>query len=225
MTRKLGVAAIGVVLCTCASPSTTRGQQQEQNRSNAPRKYSMAEYNDLTLATRQDGAAERIRSLDSFVAKYVDSPLLPCAYQAYYEAYEKVSNFPKVMEYAEKRLETSSPEYPDSMDANERLEATFAWARAYKKLHSDDAELAAKAHEIVRTGLALLASFKRPNHLDEKTFTLEMQRAASYLNVTGAVAALAMKDYKAASESLEALSGLTSYDPSELREAPVPHAL
>jgi tetratricopeptide (TPR) repeat protein len=199
----------------CIFLPAAQGQMQKESQQNAPRGPSMAEYNNFAEADRAKDAAEKVILLDAFVSKYPDSPFLAYVYQSYYEAYEKLKNFQKVMEFAEKRLSS-----PLNVDINKHFEAAVTWARAYNSVHSDDLALAAKAHEIAQRGLAIIPSLKRPDHMDEKTFASEMREATIYLNATIAAAAMTMKDYKVVKDSLGAVVVLSTYDPAELRSRP-----
>jgi tetratricopeptide (TPR) repeat protein len=219
----LTIAVALTAVLGCAIVPGAQGQTQEQKPGNPPRKYSMAEYNDYAEAVRSEDAAERIKQLDSFVAKHPDSPLLSYVYQEYYKAYEKTGNLPKVMEYVEKRLSIGSALTYQNREPEERLETALVWVHAYNKFHSDDVELAAKARAMVRTGLAIIATIKKPDYIyEEKIFTRAMIQAASYLNATSAKAARTMKDYKAADESLEEIIRLTAFDLSDLWPPPTP---
>jgi tetratricopeptide (TPR) repeat protein len=200
-----------------------QGQTQEQKPGNPPRTYTIAEYNEYAEAVRSEDATERIKQLDSFVARHPDSPFLNYIYQAYYMAYEKTGNLPKVMEFAEKRLSIGSALTYQNSEPEERLETAPVWVHAYNKFHSDNVELAAKARSVVRTGLAIIATIKKPDYIyEEKIFTRAMIQAASYLNATSAKAARTMKDYKAADEALEEIIRLTVFDFSELWPPPTP---
>jgi hypothetical protein len=211
----LMIAVALAVVFGCIFLPTAQGQTEQESQQNAPRGPSMAEYNNFAEADRAKDPAEKVILLDAFVSKYPDSPFLAYVYQSYFEAYEKLKNFQKVMEFAEKRLSS-----PLNVDINKHFEAAVAWARAYNSLHSDDLALAAKAHEIAHRGLAIIPSLKRPGHMDETTFASKMRLATIYLNGTVAAAAMTMKDYKVVKESLDAVVVLSSYDPTELRPRP-----
>lgn len=219
----LAMAVALTAVLGCVFVPSAQGQTKEQKPSNPPRKYGMAEYNEYAEAVRSKDAAERIKQLDSFIAKHPDSPLLSYVYQDYHKAYEKTGNLPKVMEYVEKRLSIQGALTYQNDEPQERLEATLVWVHAYNKFHSDDVELAAKARCVVRTGLAIIASIKKPDYIfEEKTFARAMSQAASYLNATSTKAAITMKDYKAADESLEVIIRLTAFDLSDLWPPPTP---
>jgi hypothetical protein len=74
---------------------------------------------------------------------------------------------------------------------------------------------------MVRAGLAIIATIKKPDYIYEgKIFARAMIQAASYLNATSAKAAMTVKDYKAVDESLEEIIRLTAFDLSDLSPAP-----
>jgi hypothetical protein len=217
----LTIAVALTAVLGCVIVPAAQGQTQEQKPGNPPRKYSMAEYNEYAEAVRPLDAAERIKQLDAFVAKHPDSPLLSYVYQDYYKAYEKTGNLPKVMEFAEKRLSIGSALTYQNREPQERLETALVWVHAYNRFHSDDVELAAKARGMVRAGLAIIATIKKPDYIYEgKIFARAMIQAASYLNATSAKAAMTVKDYKAVDESLEEIIRLTAFDLSDLSPAP-----
>jgi hypothetical protein len=77
--------------------------------------------------------------------------------------------------------------------------------------------LAAKARNIARIGLELIAAIESENILHQKTFPEELRKARIYLNTTAAAAAMTMKGYQAASDSLAITEALSMYDPLGLR--------
>jgi hypothetical protein len=173
----------------------------------------MEEYNSQAAALHTSDPREKIVLLNAFVAKYPDSPLLIYTYPQYCEAYQKLQDFSKVIEFAEKVLYSSDTL---KLDVNTRLESAVAWAWAYNNLRSNDTALAAKGREVTRMGLELLDAMKEENVL-RRNFKEESRKAKLYLNVTAAAAALVMKDEQAASASLSEVAGLSAFDPSALR--------
>jgi len=177
----------------------------------------MAEYNALARAASEKSQAKKIALLDDFVFQYPNSSLLIYVYPLYYNAYAHLRNFPKVLEYADKltALRDKAPRIA-------QYAALCAWTMAYGKMNSLDLALAVKARERSLAGVKILASLEPARGMDEKTLETEKNRGAMHLYLTAAAAALVLKDFASAAESIKAMQDLDSYDPMPFVE-PKPH--
>jgi tetratricopeptide (TPR) repeat protein len=175
--------------------------------------FTIAEYNTFAAAQKENSSVNQIKALDDFVSKYPNSALLVYVYPVYFQAYAKVKNYPKVIEYAGKLLALG-----DQADVKARYRAIFAWANAYNSLNSGDVALAAKTKELALAGIKLNANFAKPDGMEETRFEAEKKRGAIYLNATAGAAALAMKDFAAASEFFKVVQTLDPYDPAAFLE-------
>ena len=97
-----------------------------------------------------------------------------------------------------------------------RLDAKSYALFRYNKLNSDDPELAAKAQKRALAGTNLLSSLKRPDTLDANEFEATKRRAAIYFNATAGRAAIAMKDYPAATGAFKAVIAVIDSVPLRL---------
>ena len=208
-----------VLVIAISFPFTCCGQTGRQNQENrSKRPYTIVEYNSFAESYHVKAPTEKIALLDSFVAKFADSSLLIYVYEQYVEAYKDLADNSKVMEYAEKICSSNEKL---RLDVNTRFEVLAAWVQAYNNLRSNDVVLAAKAREMCRIGLSLLESID-VRYVNQKAFPEELGKAKLYLNATTAAAAMTMKDYEAAGQSLPTVVALGTYDPSKLRPASTP---
>jgi hypothetical protein len=192
--------------------------EQEPNKP-ATRPYTMEEYNAQAAPLHVGDPRQKTALLDAFVSKYPDSELLVFIYPQYCDAYRQLGDLPRVMKYAERALASSEKL---KLDVNTRFESAITWVWAYNNLRSNDVALAAKARNIAGIGLELIAAIESEDVLHQKTFPEELRKARLYLNTTAAAAAMTMKDYQAASDSLAIAVALSMYDPSGLRPLPPP---
>lgn len=202
----------------CLSFVITASVNSQAPDTAAQRPYSMEEYNLYAMAIRASDYHQRIASLDAFVSKYPDSPLLIYANSQYCDAYRNLGDVKNAMEYSEKVF---SYQVNDKRDANMRFEAVLVWLSAYKETHSADKALSIKAMATTRLGLDLLTSIEKSNAGD-KVIEEEARKARIYINTMAASAATALKDYGAANEALAAVAALSSFDPARLRPRSLP---
>ena len=207
----LTVLAFELALTVCLP---ARAWAQEPSKP-AARPYTIEEYNAQAAPLHVSDPRQKIALLDAFVSKYPNSELRVFIDLQYCDAYKHLGDLLQVMKYAERVL--SSKTEKTKVDINDRFETAVAWAEAYNKLRSTDLALAAKARTLVDLGFELIAEIERENAPRRETFPEELRRAKLYLNITAASAAMTMKDYEAASDSLAAVVALSVYDPSELR--------
>ena len=95
-----GLAIIFAALFLASlSPCPAAGQAAQSNQ--AP-SYTLPEYNQLQAAQAEKDPTAQLKLLDAFVAQYPNSTLLEYIYQLYYQAYYKLKNYAKAIEYTDK---------------------------------------------------------------------------------------------------------------------------
>src|ERR1700747_1390023 len=78
------------------------GGPQSRNESQEKTPYTIQEYNAYTNSIAAKDPAERIKNLDQFQKWYPNSALIRYVDQAYLSAYSELTNYPKMIEYADK---------------------------------------------------------------------------------------------------------------------------
>ncbi len=155
----------------------------------APRTYTAAEFNAYQAAQAEQDPSKRARMFDDFISQFPKSALLIYVYPLCYETHFVLKNYPRVLACADELVQLGEDEA----------------SVAYNELNSDDPELAAKAQKRALAGANLLSSLKRPDMLDANEFEADKRRAAIYLDATAGRAAIAMKDYPAATNAFKAV--------------------
>ena len=166
----------------------------------APRTYTAAEYNAYQAAQTEQDPSKRARMIDDFISQFPKSALLIYGYPLCYETYFVLKNYPRVLACADELVQLG-----EDATAEARYMALYKASVAYNKLNSDDPELATKAQKRALAGANLLSSLKRPDMSDANEFEAEKRRAAIYLDATAGRAAVAMKDYPAATNAFKAV--------------------
>jgi len=186
----LAVIVLGAVCVLRAEPQA------------AQPKYSMAEYKAYQSAAAETNAQQKVKLLDAFVAQYPNSDLLPYVYDEYLKADSQLQQWPKVLEYFDKKLAMPN------MDKGARLQALYGRAQTFdlavKPTDPNLKEQATKARDAALEGLKVLDTIEKPaNATDEQFAAGKKQLAAQFLN-TAARASMQLKDYKAAAENYHA---------------------
>lgn len=202
-TRKLAVAALAAALAVIFTGGYFSAAKAQDPGGKQP--YTMAEYNCYIAAQNEKNPAQQIKLLDECLQKYSNSALLVYEYPLYYQAYNQLKNFPKVIEYADKLIGLG-----DKADANARYGAYYARSFAYNNLNSNDKEQAAKARDAAIAGLKSMNEVKKPDNVDDKTFEEQFRKPAMILfNYTAASASMIAKDFPNAVQYYKATLALT----------------
>lgn len=194
-----GMAIIFAALALGAlSPKTAVGQAATTSQQPT---YTLPEYNALQTAQAEKDPAAQIKLLDAFVAQYANSTLMQYIYPLYYQAYYKVKNLPKAMEYVDKEIALG-----DKADVAQRVQA-IAQARLtlfgqiYKKDAPDAHDQLAKERDAAQLGLKLLPDLQKanPNVKDEqiKALTVALENAIASADIE-------LKDFPAAEQAYKA---------------------
>jgi hypothetical protein len=87
--------------------SGTAMQASAQDQAAAKPDYTTEEYNAYMKGHTETDPQQQIKLMDDFVAKYPKSALLAYAYNDYYNAYYKLKDYPKTVEYIDKLVAVS----------------------------------------------------------------------------------------------------------------------
>jgi TonB family protein len=175
--------------------------------------YSIAEYNAYQAATAQKDPQQNIRLLDSFVATYPDSAMLPFVYRIYYRSYFGLKNYAQTLLYVDKLLGLESK----VVDDTSRLEAEIARAYAYsagassdKSLQTSDAEN--KARKAAERGLQLLEGWQKPIEMTAEQYQQQKKDSKNLFNKVAAMSSTSLSDYPAAANFYRAVLSVDSND-------------
>ena len=103
MTRSGLALSLALVLSMAGLATAARAQQGQQQKPT----YTLAEYNAYQAAAKETVPEQRVKLLDDFVSKFPKSTLLPYVYQAYYQTYNQLKQYDKVIEYADKLIDST----------------------------------------------------------------------------------------------------------------------
>jgi tetratricopeptide (TPR) repeat protein len=205
--RGILLAAI-VLFCFSPRPAAAQDAQQPAQQP----QYTIPEYNAYQAAANEKDAKQKIALFDAFVTKFPNSTLLPYVYQAYWETYLELRNYPKVIEYTEKFLAMG-----DKNPLQNRLTATYRHSAvlevAYNPKDPNAKDYLTKGRDIAQQGLKLLDQFPKPDKLTDEQFAEQVKKpVALILYGAAGFASLQLKDYQAAADSFKAVLALTPTD-------------
>jgi tetratricopeptide (TPR) repeat protein len=202
--------AVALWCVTLWSP-VARGARQDQQKPT----YTMPEYNALQQANGEKDLNQKVRLLDDFVSKFPNSALLPYVYQAYWETYTQLKNYPKVIEYSNKYLgvndkQLSALGLTDKQILENRLQAALAHASvlesAYNPKDPNTKDYLTKGRDDAVLGLKLLDQLPKPDNMTDAQFADQVKKpVAAVLNGAAGFATLQLKDYKAAADFYHAI--------------------
>jgi len=188
-----------------ARPAAALGQPQDQTKTT----YTIPEYNAFQAAVGEKDMAAKVKLLDDFVAKWPSSTLLPYVYQTYWDAYNQLKNYPKVITYTEKYLALG-----DNVPAESRLQTQLQAAywnsvvleQAYNPKDPNAKDFLTKGRDVAVQGLTRLDQLPKPANMTDAQFADQVKKpVATVLNGAGGFAALQLKDYKSAADFYHAL--------------------
>ena len=209
------VAGLAIIAAVCLIPgSGSRALAQDAGGGNK-QPYTMAEYNAYQACAQEKNPTTQASCLSDFVSKYPSSNLLKYVYPLFYQAYNQLKNYPKVIEYAEKLVALGS-----QVDAGAQYQALYAHCYAYNALSAKDQGDGAQAKGAIDAatgGLKTLEEVKKPASMTEDQFAAQKKQIQIYFNGTAAQAAVSQKDYPSAITFYKAVlalnpdDGITSY--------------
>ncbi len=208
-----GILFLALVIFACAPSAVAGAQEKPSAAAGAQEKpsYTVPEYNAYQAAANEKNPQQRIKLLDDFVAKFPSSTLLPYVYRLYYNTYNELKNFSKVMEYADRELS-----FGDKLDSGTRLEALYiralAFHGAFNEKAPDAKQQATRAREAALEGLKVLSQLTKPPGLTDEQFAQNKKQPEALFNYTAGFAALQSKEYKAAIDSFKAALAINPND-------------
>ena len=165
--------------------------------------YTLAEYNAYNACVAEKAAPLRVRCFDDFVAKYPSSTLLIYVYRNYYNTYNELKNYPKVIELADREIA-----FGDKIDAGTRFEAiylrTLAFNNVFSEKGADSKDQCTKERAAALQGLQVLNQLQKPETLSPEDFEKNKKGPAALFNYTAGFCAAHLKDYKSAIDSYKA---------------------
>lgn len=187
--------------------------QQQQAQGAARTDYTPEEYKAYKAAAEEKNAQPRLKMLDDFMSKYPNSSLVGYAYRVYYQTYNELKNYPKVLEFADKELALGEK----VADPTIKLEAYYLRSVAYYTTFNEKdpnaAANATKARDAAQAGLKLLAEMKPPQGTTEEQWTQTKKQVQPLLNSVLALSSGVLKDYKTAIDAYKAAIGDAPTDP------------
>jgi len=198
-TMRNRIAALAASLLLAGGVAGVRAAALPEQPQAAQPKYTRAEYDAYQAAAAEKNPQQKIKLLDDFVAKYPSSDLLSYVYDEYLKVDSQLKNWPKVIEYFDKKLALPN------LDKGLRLQALYGRAQTYElAVKSSDpniAEEATKARDAALEGLKVLDTIEKPaNASDEQFAAGKKQLAVQFYTIAG-LASAHLKDYKAAADN------------------------
>jgi len=204
--NKLGIALTALALLILpGGAAALRGLPQDQ----AKQSYTMAEYNAFQAAAGEKDAAQQIKLLDDFAAKWPNSTLLPYVYQTYWTNYTQQKKYPQVIQYTEKYLALGDNVPPENRLQNQ-LQAAYwhsvAFELAYNPKDPNSKDYLTKGRDIAVQGLQRLNQLPKPDNLTDAQFADQVKKPVSnILYSADGFAELQLKEYKPAADAYRAL--------------------
>jgi tetratricopeptide (TPR) repeat protein len=197
MTRSGLALSLALVLSMAGLATAAKAQQGQQQKP----AYTLAEYNAYQAAAKETVPQQRVKLLDDFVSKFPKSTLLPYVYQAYYQTYNQLKQYDKVIEYADKLIESDAKE----VDSGMKLQAVYAREVAFNFSFNDKApdatQQAQKARQDAQLGQKLLGELAKPASMTDEQFAAQKKGPAALFAYTEGFTSLILKDYPAAEKA------------------------
>jgi tetratricopeptide (TPR) repeat protein len=190
--------ALALVLTFSLAGFATAARAQGQQKKPA---YSYAEYNAYQAAAKETNPQQRIKLLDDFVSKFPKSTLLPYVYQAYYKTYDQLKKYDKVIEYADKLVESKAKEVDNGMRLQALYTREVAFNYAFDGKAPDAQQQAQKARQYAEQGQKLLGELAKPKGMSDAQFAAQKKTPAYLFSYTEGFCALFLKDYAGAEKA------------------------
>jgi tetratricopeptide (TPR) repeat protein len=198
ITRSGLALTLALVFSMAGLATAARAQQGQQQKPT----YTLAEYNAYQAAAKETNPQQRIKLLDDFVAKFPKSTLLPYVYQSYYQTYDQLKQYDKVIEYADKLAESTAKEVDSGMKLRAIYQREVAFNMVFSDKTPDAAQQAQKARDYAQRGLKLLGELKPPKGMTDEQFKQQLKGPYALFSYTEGFTALFLKDYPAAVTAL-----------------------
>jgi len=204
-----GVAIIlAAFLLVCAVPRPSAAQAPAAAPAQQPT-YTLPEYNALQAAQAEKDPQAQVKDLDAFVAQYPNSTLMQYIDQMYYQAYYKLKNIPKAIDYTDKVVALA-----DKADVAQRVQAIQArmqlFAAGFDPKAADAHDQLTKERDAMLAGIKLLPDLKKAN---DKVTDDQLKAINSAFEGAAGASDIQLKDYAAAEEAFKAQLALNPNDP------------
>ena len=209
MTRKcfnrLAMFLTAVVLIGAPSrPAAAQDAAQDQNQ--AKTTYTIAEYNAFQTANSEKDPQARLKLLDDFVAKWPNSTLMQYVYTLYYQTYNQLKNYPKVIEYADKLVAMG-----DKIPVDARLQAIQARVSVFSAIYPtiakspDIQQQLTKERDAALEGARLLDQFQKPANatMSDDDFKKQKMPGLAFFYAAAGFADLQLKDFAGAVQAFK----------------------
>ncbi len=197
------VATVAAALCLLTLPVKAAQQAGQQGQPS----YTLPEYNAEQAAASEKDPQAQVKLLDAFVAQYPNSTLMQYICQMYLQAYYKLKNYQKAMEYADKLVALD-----DKAELSARVNAIQAHVQLFSLVypHPDNDQLT-KQRDLALQGVKLLPDLKKlPNsHVTDE----QINPLIAYFQAAAGQASLQLKDYPGAIEGFKAALAINPKDP------------
>ena len=197
MRNRIAAAAAFLVLAGCAAQARAAALPAEPQA--AQPKYTRVEYDAYDAARKQQDPQQKIKLLDAFVAQYPTSELLVYVYDEYLKADSQLKNWPKVIEYFDKKLALPN------LDKGLRLQSLYGRAQTYelavKATDPNIKEEATQGRDAALEGLKVLDTLEKPAGATDEQFAAGKKQLAVQFYTIAGLASSHLKDYKAAAEN------------------------
>jgi tetratricopeptide (TPR) repeat protein len=194
----VGLVSAALVLGALAPVAGAAPQEQQKLGYTAP------EYNAYQAAVSEKDPQRRVKLLDDLVAKLpADSGLLPYIYQNYFDTYNQLKNYPKVLEYADRLLALG-----DKIQLQAQLQFMSircqAFELSYNQKDPNAKQQAARSREVGLQALKLLDKLPKAETVTDAQFAEQKKPAIAFFNNSAGFASLQLKDFKSAVDSFKA---------------------
>lgn len=190
-------AIVAAAVCVLSLPSKAAQQTGQQGGQQGQTSYTLPEYNAEQAAANEKDPQAQIKLLDAFVAQYPNSTLIQYVYQMYYQAYYKLKNYQKAIEYADKLIALD-----DKAELGARLSAIQAHVQLFSLAyqHPDNDQLT-KQRDVALQCVKLMPDLKKvPN---AKVSDEQINAGVAYCDSAAGSASLQLKDYPGAIQTFK----------------------
>lgn len=195
ITRSGLALTLALVVSMAGLATVARAQQKGQQKKPT---YTLAEYNAYQAAAKETNPQQRVKLLDDFVSKFPKSTLLPYVYQSYYQTYNQLKQYDKVIEYADKLADSTSPDATHGMKLQAIYQREVAFNLSFNDKAPDANEQAQKAREFAQKGHTLLDELAKPKNMTDAQFAAQKKGPTALFSYTVGFTSLFLKDYPAA---------------------------
>jgi tetratricopeptide (TPR) repeat protein len=188
-----------------AAPAQTQpaaSQPQQKKEIKDP-----AEYNAYVGALGQKDAAAKISGLEAFLVQYPNSVMKEDALELLMSAYQQTNNQPKMIEAAQRILQTN----PNNLRA---LALLSYLKRAQAEANQDPQKNLTEGGQYADRGLQALQSASKPEGMSDADFDKMKTQMSAIFNGVAGMAALQAKNFPVAQQRLR---GAVDADPTDLR--------